>query len=158
MSHYQSCGYVLCVPLSLITQELFRIVHTHHNAQATSMGFIYDTTRQPRVGISNKVKTMSLTKSPVWICCIVSPAKEQPLSSLLVRLTRSLPKILVSRICRNLQRHLQLHTANCLSYKQLLEPNACGFHIRYEYNLTMNIWFEPWILEKSKVRAKCMSS
>ena len=27
--------------------------------------------------------------------------------------------------------------ANCLSYKQLHEPNAYGFHIRYEYDLSM---------------------
>ena len=34
-----------------------------HNAQATSMTFIYDTTRQPHVGISNKVRTMYAVQS-----------------------------------------------------------------------------------------------
>ena len=60
--------------------------------------------------------------------------------------------------------NLQLHTANCLSYKQLHEPNACGFHIRYEYDLIheydlsheYDMIQEYW--RKSKVRAKCMSS
>ena len=31
---------------------------------------------------------------------------------------------------------IKQRTANCLSYKQLHEPNACGFHIRYEYDLS----------------------
>ena len=101
--------------------------------------------------VLNKVRTRSLTKSPVWYW-----AKEQTLSSVFGRLSQSLPKIFVWRSYWNTPWRFQLQAANSLSYKQLHEPNACGFHIRYEYDLTMNIGnYLKWEQNVCRASLKC---